>query len=275
VHKAPRILNVGACSSDIISGCSRSIVAGCQQSVSWARGLLHNLVEGLGYIMPGSICFEHFDDLSHVLACKSKRVLYDAAIKVGKAVDQGMRKLDLFLADKSCIVSNCSLGKVVADELFKEGIPISYKKASDDLGLEVAAGTRRCAKTQLKRIGKGLWRSKGVRVLSKFTRKAHKLISTGIGPQQSYGHASQGASPDMVRRMRKNYKDATHLGGTRACTTTLLAWYLGKWKDPSISIRAEQVATWIDIWRSADAALQDRLRTMWKRMVPTLGLHPR
>ena len=78
VHKAPRLLLVGDWVSDPITGTCRSIVAGCQQSVSWARDLLHKLVETLGYIMPGSICFEHVDDFSQAVASHSSMRLYNA-----------------------------------------------------------------------------------------------------------------------------------------------------------------------------------------------------
>ena len=43
-HKGPRTLMVGTPCSDNFASCGRSILAGCQQSVSWARGLMHNLV---------------------------------------------------------------------------------------------------------------------------------------------------------------------------------------------------------------------------------------
>ena len=53
IHKAPRILLVGEHCGDIINGGARSILAGCQQSASWARGLLYELVQRLGNVMPG------------------------------------------------------------------------------------------------------------------------------------------------------------------------------------------------------------------------------
>ena len=46
-------------------GCASSILAGCLQSCSWARGLLFEFVQALVYVVPGSVCEEHIDDLSH------------------------------------------------------------------------------------------------------------------------------------------------------------------------------------------------------------------
>jgi hypothetical protein len=60
-HKSPRTLVVGPSCSKPLENCGRSIIAGCQQSVSWARGLLYKLVESLGYILPGHICFHCLD----------------------------------------------------------------------------------------------------------------------------------------------------------------------------------------------------------------------
>ncbi len=56
--------------------------------------------------MPGSICYEHVDDLSHVLTCKCKAQLYNKAVEIGLAVKQGVQALDLQLASKSVITAN-------------------------------------------------------------------------------------------------------------------------------------------------------------------------
>ncbi len=66
-HKAPRVLRVGHCLSEIFCCASRSMIAGCQQSVSWARGLLLKLVLAVGYIVLGSPCGVHVDDMSHAV----------------------------------------------------------------------------------------------------------------------------------------------------------------------------------------------------------------
>ena len=71
-HKAPRTFKVGSSFSMPVCDCTRIILAGCQQSVSWARGLLYELVESLGYVLPNYVCHEHVDDLSHEMASKSK-----------------------------------------------------------------------------------------------------------------------------------------------------------------------------------------------------------
>ena len=62
-HKSPRCLQVGNGHS-IIAGCASSILAGCLQSCSWARGFWFELVQALMYVVLGSVCEEHVDDLS-------------------------------------------------------------------------------------------------------------------------------------------------------------------------------------------------------------------
>ncbi len=149
-HKAPRLINVGPCTSEPIEGCFRSIIAGCQQSVSWTRGLVHKLVEGLGYILPGSVCYEHVDDLSQVIACKSKAQLLEVALEAGAMVEEGTKEADILLSEKSVITTNCNTGNIVAEVLRNKGIQIHVKGSADDLGIETSAGKRRNAETQNK-----------------------------------------------------------------------------------------------------------------------------
>ena len=82
-HKAPRVLQVGLCASEVISGTGRSIVAGCLQSCSWARGLLHELMRRLSTGRPRVISKsdEHVDDSSHVLAGDDKAEVKKAGIE--------------------------------------------------------------------------------------------------------------------------------------------------------------------------------------------------
>ncbi len=264
-HKAPRILLVGQCCSNIISKCYKSIVAGCQQSCSWARGLMHQLVEALGYVMPGSICYEHVDDLSQVLSCKSKMELYHASMRIGKVLKQGIQDIDVVLSTKSKALSNCNIVHAITKQLACNGLVIKAAQTADDLGIETAAGTRRVAATLNARIRKGNARGKRNGLLAKSNAKAHKLGPTGTQPMQSYGHAAQGASNTQVREMRHNIKVGTNLGATCACTTTTLAWYYGDFVDPYISIRVEQLAHWIDLWESFGEAKRAKMQAMWRR----------
>ena len=102
-HKSPRCLQVGNGYSDIIKGCASSILAVCLQSYSWARGLLSELVQALGYVVSGSVCEEHIDDLSQCVTNTSRTQLFHDAALIGKAVKEGTAKLGLTLSGKSML----------------------------------------------------------------------------------------------------------------------------------------------------------------------------
>ena len=79
-RKSPRCLQVRNGLSDVVTGCASGILAGCLQSCSWARGLLFELVQSLEYVIPGSVCEEHIDDLSQFSTRSSRiQLLHDAA----------------------------------------------------------------------------------------------------------------------------------------------------------------------------------------------------
>ena len=80
-HKSPRCLQVGNGNSDISTGCASSILAGCLQMCSWAKGLLFELAEALGYVVLGSVCEEHIDDLSQFVTDTGRiQLLHDAML---------------------------------------------------------------------------------------------------------------------------------------------------------------------------------------------------
>ena len=232
-HKSPRCLQVGNRYSDIITGCVSSILAGCLQSCSWARGLLFEFVQALGYVVPGSVCEEHIDDLSHCVTNKSRMQLYHDAAKIGKAVKVGTAELGLTSSCKSTLLANDkSLGKLVVSHLGADGVPICFGAAATDLRIETAAGKRRCAASQLKRIWKGRRRAKRVKRLCKMNSEAQKLTMTGFHPVQIYGHTAQGASNAQVNAMCRRLKLGTVLGKTQACPISTVAWFFGAKRVP-------------------------------------------
>ena len=117
-HKSPRCLEVGNSCSNIIMGCASSILAGCLQSCSWARDLLFEFVQALGYVVLGSVCEEHIDDLSHFVTNKSRMQLFQDSAKIGRAVKVGTAELGLTLSCKSTLLANDkSLGKLIVSHL--------------------------------------------------------------------------------------------------------------------------------------------------------------
>ena len=224
--------------------------------------------------MPGQVCHEHVDDLSHHLCSNSKVEFLHKAVEIGTAVKKGTQELGLQLADKSVITTNSpNLAKAVVAKLKSKQVQIKMVDAADDVGIETAAGSRRCAASQNKRISRGSARATRNHRLAKINTGAHALGITGTHRQQSYGHIAQGASNSQVKAMRRNLKAGTVLGNTRSCVTTTLAWFYGTANDPAVSIRVEQIAYWLNSWTKLSTSLQNRIKHMWRRLLPKMGLN--
>ena len=156
------------------------------------QGLLFELVKSLEYVFLGSVCEEHIDDLSQ-FATSSSRIqqLRDAA-RIGKEVRDGTAKLGLTLSCKSTLLANDkSLGMLIVAHLVADGVPMCQGTAATDLGIETAAGNRRCASNQWKRIWKGRRRAKRVYRLCRMNPAAQILTMTGIHPFQVHGHTAK------------------------------------------------------------------------------------
>ena len=152
--------------------------------------------------------------------------LFHDAAKIGRAVKVGTAELGLTLSCKSTLLADDkSLGKLIVSRLGADGVPICLGAAATDLGIETAAGKRRCAASQWKRIWKGRRRAKRVNRLCKMNSEAQKLTMTGIHPVQIYGHTAQGASNAQVNAICRSLKLGTVLGKTQACPISTVAWF--------------------------------------------------
>ena len=275
-HKSPRCLQVGNSYSDSITGCASSILVGCLQSCSWARGLLFEFVPALGYVVHGSVCEEHIDDLSHFVTNKSRMQLFHDAAKIGKAVKVGTAELGLTLSCKSTLLANDqSLVKLIVSHLGADGTPICLGAAATDLGFETAAEKGRCAASQWKRIWKGKRRAKRVNRLCKMNSEAQKLTMTGIHPVQIYGHTAQGASNAPVNAMSRSLKLDTVLGKTQACLISTVASLFGAKRVPQTAARVEQISEWISMWRNCNVDTRRRIRQVWRKKARMLASNPR
>ena len=138
---------------DAITGCASSILVGYLQSCSWRTGLLFELVQPLGYVIPGSVCEEHFDD-SPQFGTRSGRIqLLHDAVNIGKEVRDNIGKLGLTLSCKATLLAHDkSLEKLIVGHLAADGVPICEGKAATDLEIEIAAMITR------RKIRNLLWR---------------------------------------------------------------------------------------------------------------------
>ena len=103
-HAGRRVLKVGKSLGPTITDCSNSMVAGCQQAVSWARGILRELVEKLSLVDPEFPVHVHVDDLSHVLVAETNNELERKLLEAGRIVGREVKSLSLALADKSRLI---------------------------------------------------------------------------------------------------------------------------------------------------------------------------
>ena len=167
---------------------------------------------------------------------------HDAA-RIGNAVKVGTAELGLTLSCKSTLLANDkSLGKLIVSHLRTDGVPIGLGAAATDLGIETAAGKRRCAACQWKRIWKGRRRAKRVNRLCKMNSEAQKLTMTGIHLVQIYGHTAQGAYHAQVNAMCRSLKLGTVLGKTHARPVSTVAWFFGAARDQRVDFDVRKKA---------------------------------
>ena len=144
-------------------------------------------------------------------------------------------------------------------------MPVCLGTSATDMGIETAAGKRRCAANQWKRKRKSTRRAWRVHRLCKMNSEAQKLTMTGIHPVQIYDHTAQGASTAQVNAMCKNLKMGTVMGKTRACAISIVAWFFGERRVPQIAARVEQISEWITMWRGFDVGTRRRIRKVWRK----------
>ena len=98
---------------------------------------MFELVQALEYVVPGSVCEEHVDDLSQFVTNTSRIQLFHDAALIGKAVKEGTAKLGLTLSCKSTLLANDKIG-----------VPICLGTSATDLGTETAMGTHMARQTK-------------------------------------------------------------------------------------------------------------------------------
>ena len=83
---------------------------------------MFELVQALVYVVLGSDCEEHIDDLSQFVTNTSRIQVFRYAALIGKAVKEGTAKLGLHLSCKSALLANDnSLRKLIVGHLGEKG----------------------------------------------------------------------------------------------------------------------------------------------------------
>ena len=60
-------------------------------------------------------------------------------------------------------------------------------------------------------------------------------------------------------------KRTTPFAGSRACTTTVLAWTFGPTIDPIVKIPLEQIDAWFQLWMGTTSNQRHDTRFTWQR----------
>ena len=197
--------------------------------------MLFELVQSLVYCFPGSVCEEHIDDLSQFATSSSRiQLLHDAA-QIGKKVSDGTARLGLTRSCKSTLLANDkSLVKLIVGRLAADGVPICQGAAATDLGIETAAGKRRCATNPRKRIWK--------------RRCATNPNAADSLPKSSNIPGSSGAvsrRKKKKRRMKKLPKiSSSHSSSPKRCGV-----HVGN------GALREEAAYWIECWAGLQAGV--------------------
>ena len=102
----------------VARGCPLEILVLGSLTHKSSRCLQVGNVQALEYVVPGSVCEEHIDDLSQFVTNTSRLQLFHDAALIGKAVKEGTAKLGVTLSGKSTLLANDrSLGKLIVGHL--------------------------------------------------------------------------------------------------------------------------------------------------------------
>ena len=214
------------------------------------------------FVVPGSVCEEHVDDLSQFVTNASRMQLLHDAVLIGKTVKDGTAKLGLTLSCKSTLLANDkSLGKLIVSHPGAEGVPTVQEQQLPTWG----------AKLQWGSIWIGRRRAKRVNRLCKTNPEAQKLTMTGIHLAQIYGHTAQGASTAQCKNFLNGHGDGKN--PSLRCFHSRMVF--GEKRVPQTAARVEQVSEWITMWRGFNVDTRRMIREVRRKKAPILARTPR
>ena len=169
---------------ELIQPCN-PILQGCDSSNSWARALLHSLLQDLHSRSPVQIG-QQVDDINH----HSHGTFFQSlhwSVEATCMLDKGLSSLGLTLSqNKSTVIaSHQRLLRVVRRELLEQGISFENGNSVRDVGLDATAGQRRSVKIQRKRERKCRKRGVNIKIIQNGMKHRHatkRLFKTRILP---------------------------------------------------------------------------------------------
>ncbi|CAK0903419.1 unnamed protein product [Prorocentrum cordatum] len=148
--------------------------------------------------------------------------------------------------------------------LRRRGVPVSATTTATDLGIDMAAGTRRVQKKAGERARAATARTKRIvkmRNTAQQARIAKGLWATGALPQGVYGHQVRGLARHALLRWRRQAAAAATGQAAGRCLTTLLGSTFDG-ADPGVQLRAQSLRQWIRFWQD-QPHLHQRIRRTW------------
>ncbi len=124
-----------------------------------------------------------------------------------------------------------------------------------------------------KRISRSNQRALRVQKLVKADSRAKKLYVTGGEATQAYDAPIIGASPPLIRGMRRNAVLSVSKTGLCPCTTTIIAWRLDGECDLAVREPVKQIHMWMRLWSSMPAPARRDVRRAWRRAHPRILLN--
>ena len=227
-----------------------------------------------GYVIPGSVCEEHIDDLSQ-FATRSSRIqlLHDAA-QIGRKLRDGTAKLGLTLSCKSTLLANDkSMGKLIVGHFVAEGVLIcqgnSRHRPRDRNRSREKKMRIQPMETHLERQTKGEESQSSVQdepCCAKAQDDGHSFILFKF-------MVTRHREPPQHRFNTKcrNLKMDTVMGKTRAGAVSTDASFFGTKRVPQVATRVEQVSEWITMWRGFNAHTRRRIRKVWREIATYSG----
>jgi len=257
-HSEPMFTNTG-------------VVAGSSHGNHFARIVLHEILQAAHTSPPQRDISAFVDDVRQRGESEHRRNdqwVPDFCLDV-LALGDRFTAVGFEISSKTVLVaSSPAIGQRIARVLLSRAaawhLPSDWKPQqarAKDLGVEAAAGRRRCARLLAARRGKAQARSKRAAWLHKASKKGAQLYRAGAQPQAQYGTQCWGIAPRPLAKLRAAAVRAAGFDRKGQCMTTAASIAFGP-ADPSIALRVDQIIEWVRLW-VREPQLRERMCRAW------------
>ena len=219
-YLSPRFCVAGGHGSEAIAVYG-SIAPGCGQAVGMTRPLLHSILAWAGQASPLATLEAYVDDLVLAVIAPSVGAVASTAVRLGKVLWRRLREIVCVVSrpKSQALCSSNEMEKALKDMMVSESWVVKVAAEGKDLGMDIAAGRRRCVRTQKARFGKFHKRVQRIRRLARASPRALPLYLQAQ-PQATWGQEVMGLAPSRLQELRREALRATGLNTKGMCTTT-------------------------------------------------------